>query len=559
MNIGHIDGSLAVAIDEDYGFSEFVTAITHDDKNSFYRFGSKTDAGWREGRSFRASRMVGLSYFEEHDAYVTHNGFASPSSRKTENCRQVNAIVQDIDFHQTPDMAGELAEVVLSLLRDAWDSGAFPLPTLAIDSGCGLHLLYSLESSTSFRRTDGSVNEKGLAFVSDIEKRLDDALDILISKWEFLSDVEVDRSVHDVSRVTRVPGSLNTRTGRVCRVVFSSGRYCSLASMSKQLPRPVRKKALAGAGAAKVMKYEKLQMTRLSRIRELQEARKLDCEGKRELMCFVFYNTAVQVYLCRQDAAAELAAFNRRFRNPISESEIINIVRAVDEVGFYRMSATKVAEKLQLSPDEADRFFRSRRIAERVAKKAATAAKRAVRDSRIRELYSTGLTQVMVAREVGCSERTVRSVLSEARDLDKPCDVTADAENPASSGGFSTKKCTGKKMADVSSCVSTPFPETEGCATAGHEVSCYLSTASKPRLAVRVQRKMVALWLMLLILAHLALVKSSRVRSRLRRTYRSSGCGPSSAVPNSFQELPRSRLPLPSLAGRLRRNWRRTP
>ena len=140
-------------------------------------------------------------------------------------------------------------------------------------------------------------------------------------------------------------------------------------------------------------------------------------------MSFVFYNTAVQVY-SREEAKRRLALFNARFAAPLATCELRGIEKSVDRVvnvrgqkGFYLLSARKLIDLLGLSPEESREigFFASKRVMDRAIAKETTRKKREERDLRIIELYRAGdRTQAQVAKIVGCSERTVASVLKKA-------------------------------------------------------------------------------------------------------------------------------------------------
>ena len=130
-------------------------------------------------------------------------------------------------------------------------------------------------------------------------------------------------------------------------------------------------------------------------------------------MCFVFYNTAVQL-VGPNDASRQLCSFNSRFMRPLSQAELDSVVRSVDRVvnvrgqrGYYVLSAKRIVEI---------RFHTSTRSIIREKAKEATASRRASRDKKISNLYRSGdFTQNEIAQRVGCSLRTVASVLSRAR------------------------------------------------------------------------------------------------------------------------------------------------
>ncbi len=70
--------------------------------------------------------------------------------------------------------------------------------------------------------------------------------------------------------------------------------------------------------------------SRLANVISLQALRNFDCEGSRELMCFVFYDTAVQL-VGQNDASRQLCSFNSRFTQPLSQaSTIVLFARSIE-------------------------------------------------------------------------------------------------------------------------------------------------------------------------------------------------------------------------------------
>ena len=124
-------------------------------------------------------------------------------------------------------------------------------------------------------------------------------------------------------------------------------------------------------------RFSQLASTRMNRIRKLLEYRGFDNSGNRELMCFCYYNSAVQQFASTQDAFNELVDFNSLFKNPLPTKELEGIRSSVDKVGFYKLSAPKISQLLNLSDSEAVEtgFFMTKRDINRVASKRATSEK----------------------------------------------------------------------------------------------------------------------------------------------------------------------------------------
>lgn len=401
----------------DCGRAAFFAMLTRDDRGSAYHFMSRDASGlWSAEGGVPAAGLAAVGLVPGFDWYVTPNGFSTRSKygRKVEKLRQVNVLKYDIDFHAPADDAPYLSYLAFEILKASWCSGAIPVPSMVVDSGRGLHLYYALERSTAYRLRGGAINDRGLRYLADVDRRLADALQAAI---ETLHEARLDRSVSDLARVMRVPGTINRANGRTCQVVYDSGTTHTLASLAAALPaqgrvhRPMR---------PRLLRFDKLSMSRMAKVEALQEARGTRCHGTRELMCFVYYNAAVQVYESRDDAFEALVAFNERFVERVAVRELEGVRRSVDKVGFYKIGAEKVTGKfLQMSAEEIEElgFFESVKKTSRAAAKRRTAERREARNALIAELYGqAGATYVSVAKQVGCSRRTVANVLKTLRD-----------------------------------------------------------------------------------------------------------------------------------------------
>lgn len=415
MTYDYVKGSAALETAADYGRKALLSALTHDDRGSLYQLAERTRAEcggklWVEPRMIGAKNLINYGFAERHDCYVSVNGFTSRKGRAAENCRQVNCLLFDIDFHKDPKFAYVWIEILIGVLLKACLVGEMPTPTFVVNTGCGVQLYYILDRSIPVKKAKGARNAVALRYLDDVETRMDGVLAGVLKRNGI--EGEVDGGVHDLSRVARVPGTINSRNGEICKVVAKPGGYVTLASMSDILPEKKTMKAKPKKCCCR-MRYDHLAMSRMSSLERLRDRRGADAVGSRESMSFLYYNSAVQVYASRDEARRLLYAFNSRIAEPLDPKELKGIIRSVDKVGFYRYSRQKIAEKLCLDDAEYAFFFRSKRDMERSQAKEETALRKAERDRRIYELYAKGCyTQGEVANLVGCCEKTVRNVLN---------------------------------------------------------------------------------------------------------------------------------------------------
>lgn len=412
---------------ESYERETFFRILFHDDRDSYYFISTLTNGLWVD-RAFKASTIVAKKDFPLTNCYVTRNGYNSKSERSGKRIRQFNSLLFDLDCHEAPaEKRDACTDSIIGRIFDGVTQGILPMPTLIVDSGRGVQVYYVLQRSIPHRFVGkGEINEKGISFYKDVYRQLSSVFDELM---DGLLYVDVDKRVFDDARVGRIPGTYNTKAGRNARLVYASEHYYHLPDLASYKPvnivaLPIPKATPASKPrSAVIIKFNHMLMSRLNKVVELQEYRGFNCAGSRELMSFVFYNTAVQLY-SREDARQRLLAFNSRFVKPLPNSELNGVVRSVDSVvnvkgekGHYVLKAETLVELLSLTEKEMLdlNFFASKRMVERMEAKRKTREKRNKRNESIIALYSSGqMTQVQVAESVGCSLRTVQSVLKQA-------------------------------------------------------------------------------------------------------------------------------------------------
>lgn len=405
-------GTGALASEESQA-QAFFRILTHDDRSSFYCIARRgSDGKWSESYA-RTDQLLQYSLFDQADWYVTRNGF-NQRSRKSERLRQINAFMFDLDCHQGDARAA--VSLGVNALKSCVEQGKLPEPSLVVDTGRGLHVYYVLDHSLSYRVTGGSFNEKGLRYFRDIEGKL---LEGIKASLRHIPQLEADTAVFDYSRVSRIPGTYNVAAKRYAELIHVNEKYYSLTQLSAFNELSNAKKPNVFPGKTSFINFDKLSLSRVSKIFKLQEIRHFDCKGNRELMCFCLYNAAVQVYADKDEAFSRLVEFNTNFQQPLAMPVLHEIVRSVSKVGFYKMSAATMVSKLGLSSSEieATAFFESRRMIERQQAKRLTAEKRKARNEKICALYAQpGATMDSVAQTIGVCKRTVASVLKAARE-----------------------------------------------------------------------------------------------------------------------------------------------
>ena len=380
----------------------FFRALFHDDRNSSYALATCIDGTWRESMH-KHSHLSFIGAPSNGSLYVSVNGF-SGDRRRLDSLRQINALFFDLDCHGSSRSQTDNAICnALEIISEAVRIEKLPRPTLTVDSGRGLHLYYVLNRSIPYRcSANGPVNEKALGLFRIVQQNLSRALSHLM---EPIDCIDVDEKVFDFTRVSRVPGSYNPAAQRYARLLLSNDSYYDLSDLNVRLGGFAKHVVSPEVGHSPNALFSKkrgddspLLRSRLANVISLQALRNFDCEGSRELMCFVFYNTAVQL-VGPNDATRQLCSFNSRFTQPLSQAELDSVVRSVDRVvnvrgqrGYYVLSAKRIVEMLALTEQEKIkiRFHTSTRSIIREKAKEATASRRASRDKKISNLYRSG-------------------------------------------------------------------------------------------------------------------------------------------------------------------------
>ena len=159
----------------------------------------------------------------EKDCYISQNSFRSPfsnedpgSGRKVSNLQRLNALYVDIDCYKQ----GLTPEQVLYFLEEDCFDHTIPLPTFVIDSGRGMYLIWKVDE-------DG----KALTRWQSVEN-------YLISQC---TEYGADPQASDAARILRVPGTINSKSGKPVRIMRFNNVSYSLREIIREFDvQPVR-------------------------------------------------------------------------------------------------------------------------------------------------------------------------------------------------------------------------------------------------------------------------------------------------------------------------------
>lgn len=218
----------------------------------------------------------------DRDTYISQGEFAKPN-RRVLNLTRIGLMFLDIDpvdgHHLDPD------QWTMRLLMACRDEG-IPAPSLIVFSGRGYHLKWLLSSP---------VPRQALPRWNLAQRNL-------VERFAYLG---ADANAKDASRVLRLEGTVNTRTGENCRVVWldrdPSGNplrhdFDSLFDELVDMPREELKETIRQRGQANPFRMVKggryglrkfsqrtLAWDRLEDLRKLAAMRADNIEGQRML------------------------------------------------------------------------------------------------------------------------------------------------------------------------------------------------------------------------------------------------------------------------------------
>ena len=349
--------------------------------------------------------IINKRYFAKNkDYYITKNSFFVPNNRGTDYLFSFDNVVFDLDAHDKNNYAELDYEInKLLWLLDNDYQGKFPEVNV-VRSGRGVHLWLRLESFSA-----------KLKFIYDwICRYFCDKLSEIIKENGIKLTVDYTAST-DASRIMRLPYTYNQeRRGYLAQYEHRTDKLYTFQDLLAEFPIEQEHKSKVHVAAAQsdeeTARYIGLNRKRLNYIQQLISAYGGECSGRRDKILFLAYNAAVQL-MERSEARELIEELNESFTAPLRATELETIVKYIDDKGYLRLKNETFLEWLELSTEERMQYIGSstRDLQRRAAKK-----KKADRNRHIAELRAAGKSIRAIATEIGCSDKTVQTVLKNA-------------------------------------------------------------------------------------------------------------------------------------------------
>lgn len=255
------------------------------------------------------------------NTYISINSFYIPV-RNSNNIRRINALYVDIDNHKKM-VTKESVQALLEYLKKNYYNKSIPTPTITVGTGRGIQLIFLLEH----------LPKQGLKFWQNIENELAKRLKNLN-----FEGFELDESCADVSRVFRLPGTINIKSKTYAEIVEINDNIYRLDELKKEYFKYVpkftkkRKSKLLNltAGQSRLNIYE-LHWKRREDIQRLQDIRNGNCEGLREVMCFLYRYYSCLIDNNCNEALNKMLKFNQKFSKPLPLHEVIKATGSAEK------------------------------------------------------------------------------------------------------------------------------------------------------------------------------------------------------------------------------------
>lgn len=397
---------------------DFVRALLHDDRGSFYARGSITPGGWRQSFATGDRIVENLRdgrYARRADQYISCNGYVG-ANRSSGKVRQVNAVFIDLDRHDVDDpiererlIQQDIQAIVESMSFGDMAKCTDLAPTYLVHTGRGLAAWYIFEHSIP---CDGSESShKAL-------KLREAFVELASGFFEKLLGIAPDRACSDLARVGRIPGTWNSKAECYAKTLHRSGCKMNLAPAVRYLSELMpREKTCEDTGKRSIKDFNPLLHDRAAALVALQASRRGSGEERlRNEMLYAFAETAVREFAAC-DAMDAVEEFNNGYACPLGASEVDSVFKsAISRLkrNLKVYGSRRLAEHIGLSREESAGFFGA--TASREAQRAAARTLKAERNARIEEMLKSGESYSTIAGAVGCTKQTVYNFVRRLRE-----------------------------------------------------------------------------------------------------------------------------------------------
>lgn len=274
--------------------------------------------------------------FDKEDVYISMSTFYKPM-RRIETIKEIGNLFLDLDTYNTKFTKIQ----ILMNLEENYFNRVIPIPNLIIDSGRGLTLVWSIEK----------VPYMALPLWKAIQEYL----------YSQLKEFGADRKALDATRVLRVAGSINSKSGTRVTILEKYEYKYTLREIQREFLPDLDENKSKKKGRPKKVVYvhreRSLYQGRILDLVKLCELRNYDVKGQREIILFLYRYYLCYFYEDEQKALEDVLELNKDFIQPLSEKEVIRATGSAEKVfkskdKQYKYKNETLIELLEISEYE---------------------------------------------------------------------------------------------------------------------------------------------------------------------------------------------------------------
>ena len=290
---------------------------------------------------YKVNELVEMDYAQEN-IYLSQNTFYKPC-RRIENIKELNCNYIDLDTYNTKFTK----EQILMNLNDNYFGKTIPTPNFIIDSGRGLYLQWLIRP----------VPYMALPLWKAVEEYL----------YKELKEFGADRKALDPTRLLRPPGSINSKSNTVVKIIEVNNYIHDLREIQTEylpeIPKKEKNKSSAPKkkGRPKKVVYmfneRSLYLARIKDIVKICELRNYDLEGEREIILFLYRYYLNYFFEDEQKALEDTLELNMMFVKPLAEKEATKATESAErayksKTKDYKYKNETLIELLQITEEE---------------------------------------------------------------------------------------------------------------------------------------------------------------------------------------------------------------
>lgn len=298
----------------------------HHEAAGFVTLAHKDENGkWRQYHYLPDELASELSNWLGENVFFSQNTFYRPQ-RTIGTIKELRALYIDIDCHNLNyDPHWVLGKLHVEVFQET-----VPVPNYVLFSGRGLVCIWLIEP----------VPSHALPLWKSVQNYF----------YEQMKYVGADKNSIDPTRVFRIAGSVNSKSGKEVSVLYEHNeKYVLRELQAEYLPelnRKPDKKKKPKPKIAPLCNMRNLYYSRIQDIVKVAELRKYDLKGHRELFCFLYRYWSCCFTADEEDALTQVLEFNNEFKEPLPVSEVIRATRSAEKAWMNKNDAKANAEAI---------------------------------------------------------------------------------------------------------------------------------------------------------------------------------------------------------------------